>query len=174
MRPPTLAASITVMGAIGTLVKPSDDFQLKVVFGVLLLMVVFIGIRMLGVLNRTIYIFNEHVRSIEERLAVVGFASVWTEVARATHEHGGSYVFAMSSRLMNVGSVAYVIWLGWPNAIVDWHRGSFLVGCIAVLCINEVHIRRHVAISAATIKGLQTLMGTARASATKSGAVSAC
>ncbi|XGV99582.1 MAG: hypothetical protein ACAF41_11670 [Leptolyngbya sp. BL-A-14] len=138
-----LAALGTVLTLIGGIIAFSKNIAYPDIFGIyiVLLLIVFTGIRIISVHNRAIYVFLSYLKWVEEEIGEIGFSSQWSRYIRFNQRDSGSYAFVVATRAMNFATTFYIVFdssLKLPANIA-----VVVVSILIAICVwNEVYIRR--------------------------------
>ena len=135
-----LGAVLTILGLV---VSFGVDAPFPSVMGiyVLLLLVVFSGIRIISALNRGLYVMGSYLRSVETEIDEVGFNTIWGQYIRYNQIDSGSMAFAIAARALNLAVAGIVIFDVWTRHEVIVALGTSLA-VINVVLWNEIHIRK--------------------------------
>lgn len=146
MRLGVVGACITILGLVFSVGKDAE-YPATAGIWLVLLGVVFAGVRMLATANRTVYIFGLHMAAIESELGEIGFAACWEQHVK-THLHDtATKAFLVAARLMNSGVSLLVVGFAAAGMSEVDAQGrillaGFAVASVVLLLWNEIHMRR--------------------------------
>ena len=114
MRLGALGASLTLLGLV---ISFASNVKFPEILGVyiILIVVVFACIRIIAAVNRTIFVFANHIKWVEKELGIMGFSTYWGNYLKKNIKDSGSYAFIVASRVINFSISVYIIFAAINN-----------------------------------------------------------
>lgn len=148
MRLGALGSTLTILGLVITFTNKTD-ILFNIGSNLILLIVVLASIRIIGAINRGLFVFGNHINWIETQYKVKGFSSYWSNYLHKSIKDSGSYAFIISSKVLNFSISGLVI----LNMIILFNFNELLniknLICFSLTFItiglyisNEIYIRK--------------------------------
>jgi hypothetical protein len=151
MRLGVLGASLTILGLVVSLGKDADYPGIIGIWSILLL-VAFSGIRMLGAINRVVFVFGSQMALLEEELGEIGFATCWGVHIKKDVNDSASKAFLVAIRMVNV-CVTFLVAASAAAMVMGAQEGGvvrsrlmavFIIAAVIAGIWNEIFIFKQV------------------------------
>lgn len=142
-----LGAGLTLMAIFISISKDASPIK-QIVNSLIVPLLASATIRMVGSLNRGLYIFENQANWINNQLGTVGFSSVWPFYLPINSKDSGAHAFVVASRIVNLLSFLYVfinalyfVFTEANSAFLKIANWILIIYSIILYLLSEIYIR---------------------------------